>query len=105
MDAGTNAASTAPNATGAACWPGNHPHRLLFTWQINGRWQFDPEPEHASEIEARFTASGPAETTVEVEHRHLDRLIGGQDIHDAIRSGGGWALLLDGFAKTLADRS
>ena len=81
------------------------PHRLVFTWQINGAWQFDPDPEHASEIEVRFTATGPAETTVEVEHRHLDRLVGGQDIHDAIRGGGGWALLLDGFAKTAADQS
>jgi uncharacterized protein YndB with AHSA1/START domain len=22
------------------------PHRLVVTWQINGRWQYDPEPGH-----------------------------------------------------------
>jgi uncharacterized protein YndB with AHSA1/START domain len=81
------------------------PHRLVFTWQINGSWQFDPDPDHASEIDVRFTANGPAETTVEVEHRYFERLDGGQAINDAIRGGGGWALLLDGFAKTVADRS
>ncbi|MGH3766415.1 MAG: SRPBCC family protein [Pseudonocardiaceae bacterium] len=78
------------------------PHRLVFTWQISGGWQFDPDPEHASEIEAQFTADGPDQTIVTVEHRHFDRLDGGQAIHDAINGGGGWALLLDGFATTAA---
>ena len=81
------------------------PHRLVFTWQINGGWQFDPDPAHASEIDVRFTANGPDETTVEVEHRNLDRLDGGQAINGAIRGGGGWTLLLDRFAKSVADRS
>jgi uncharacterized protein YndB with AHSA1/START domain len=80
------------------------PHRLVFTWQINGSWQFDPDPEHASEIHVAFTADG-AETTVEVEHRHFERLVGGEGINGAIRGGGGWAQLLDGFAKTAAEQS
>jgi len=79
------------------------PHRLVFTWQINGQWQFDPDPERASEIEVRFTSEGPGQTRVEVEHRHVDRLVGGQAIHDAINGGGGWTVLLDGFAKALAN--
>lgn len=80
------------------------PRRLVFTWQINGAWRFDPDPAHASEIDVRFTANGPSDTTVEIEHRHFERLDGGQGIHDAIRGGGGWALLLDGFATSVADR-
>lgn len=79
------------------------PHRLVFTWQINGQWQFDPDPERASEIEVRFTAEGPGQTRVEVEHRHVDRLVGGQAIHDAINGGGGWTVLLDGFAKAVVN--
>jgi uncharacterized protein YndB with AHSA1/START domain len=78
------------------------PHRVVFTWQINEAWQFDPDPEHASEIDVRFTADGTDQTTVEVEHRHFDRLEGGQAINGAIRGGGGWQQLLDGFAKTVA---
>ena len=80
------------------------PHRVVFTWQINGRWQFDPDPDHASEIDARFSAAGPAQTLVEVEHRLFERLVGGQDIRAAIEGGGGWALLLDGFATVAADQ-
>jgi uncharacterized protein YndB with AHSA1/START domain len=80
------------------------PHRVVFTWQINGSWQFDPDPEKASEIEATFTAAGPGESVVEVEHRYLERLDGGQAISDSINSGGGWKLLLDVFSKTVADK-
>ena len=80
------------------------PHRLVVTWQINGEWQYDPDPEHASEIEVRFTADGPGQTTVELEHRLLDRLVAGQAIHDAIAvQGGGWTSLLERFAKAAAN--
>jgi uncharacterized protein YndB with AHSA1/START domain len=78
------------------------PNRLVFTWQINGCWQFDSDPAHASEIDVVFTAAGPHETVVEVEHRLFDRLVGGQTINNAIRGGGGWDLLLAGFAKTVS---
>ncbi len=80
------------------------PHRLVFTWQINGEWQFDPDPRHASEIEVRFTADGPEQTTVEVEHRHFDRLVGGGGVHGAITGGGGWSALRDGYATAVADQ-
>jgi uncharacterized protein YndB with AHSA1/START domain len=76
------------------------PNRLVVTWQIDGGWRYDPDPEHASEIEVRFTADGLGQTVVQLEHRHLDRLVGGQAIHDAIAiQGGGWTSLLELFAK------
>ena len=73
------------------------PHRVLFTWQIDGTFRFDPDPDHASEIEARFRAEGPEQTVVEVEHRHLDRLVGGETVRATIEGGGGWALLLESY--------
>lgn len=76
----------------------------MFTWQINGMWQFDPDPDHASEIEILFRADGPQETVVEVEHRWFERLVHGQGVHDAINGGGGWEQLLGGFAKTVAEQ-
>ena len=79
------------------------PHRLVVTWQINGEWRFDPDPQHASEIEERYTANGPGQTLVELEHRLLDRLVGGQAIHDAIGQGGGWSSVLERFAKVAAN--
>jgi len=78
------------------------PHRLVVTWQINGEWKYDPDPGHASEIEVRFTADGPSQTIVELEHRHLDRLVLAQAIHDGIKGGGGWGALLELFAATAA---
>ncbi|WP_433660595.1 SRPBCC family protein [Nocardia sp. CA-128927] len=76
------------------------PHRLLLTWQINGHWQFDPDPEHASEVEIRFTAAGPEQTLVELEHRHLDRLVEGQAMRASIaEQGGGWSTVLAQFVE------
>jgi uncharacterized protein YndB with AHSA1/START domain len=74
------------------------PHRLVLTWQINGEWQYDPDPERASEVEVRFTADGPDRTTVELEHRHLDRLVGGQAMREAIGGAGGWTSVLERYA-------
>ena len=80
------------------------PHRMVVTWQINGQWQYDDDPEHASEIEVHFTADGPEQTTVDLDHRHLDRLVDGQAMHDQIvQAGGGWSSLLERFATTAAE--
>ena len=75
------------------------PQRLVVTWQTNGLYQYDPDPAHASEIEVRFTADGPEQTVVELEHRHLERLASGDAIRGMIQSGGGWIAILELFAK------
>jgi uncharacterized protein YndB with AHSA1/START domain len=76
------------------------PHRLVVTWQINGHWQFDDDPQRASEIEVRFVADGPGVTRVTLDHRHLDRLVQGQAMHDQIAGGGGgWGTVLGRFAS------
>ncbi|WP_069165250.1 SRPBCC family protein [Nocardia altamirensis] len=77
------------------------PNRLVVTWQINGYWQYDPDLERAGEIEVRFTETGPGQTSVTLEHRHLDRLVAGEALRDAIvEQGGGWSAVLVRFAKT-----
>jgi uncharacterized protein YndB with AHSA1/START domain len=78
------------------------PARLVVTWQINGEWQYDPDPLHASEVEVRFIAEGPERTRVELEHRLLDRLVHGQALRDGIGQGGGWTSNLERFAKAAA---
>jgi len=80
------------------------PHRLVLTWQVNGHWQYDPDPDHASEIEVRFTPDGPGQTTVSLEHRGLERLVGGQEVRDTIIGGGGWTSLLELLAKAAANQ-
>jgi Activator of Hsp90 ATPase homolog 1-like protein len=94
------ASDTVPKVRGVLAW--EPPLRLLVTWQINGSWQYDPDPLHASEIEVRFTAEGPERTRVELEHRHLDRLVDGQALRDGIGDGGGWSSNLEHFARAVA---
>ena len=74
------------------------PQRVVFTWQINGMWQFDPDPEHASEVDIQFTAEGAEVTRVDVEHRHFERLVAAQGVHEGLRNGGGWKALLDAYS-------
>lgn len=81
------------------------PHRLVVTWQITGEWRYDPDPERASEVEVRFTADGPEQTTVELQHRLLERLTGGQAMHDAISGAGGWAGVLAGYVAAVPSES
>jgi uncharacterized protein YndB with AHSA1/START domain len=81
------------------------PHRLVVTWQINGQWQYDPDPEHASEIEVRFTADRRDRTIVQLEHRLLDRLVDGQQLREGITGGGGWTGLLELFAKAATNQA
>jgi uncharacterized protein YndB with AHSA1/START domain len=78
------------------------PHRLVVTWQINGEWQYDPDPARASEIEVRFTAEAPDRTVVALEHRLLERLVGGQQLRDGIGQGGGWRMLLEQFSAAVS---
>ena len=60
-----------------------------------------PRPRWAVAAPVRFTADGPDRTTVELEHRHLDRLVGGQAMHDGI--GGDWTSVLERYAAGTAD--
>jgi uncharacterized protein YndB with AHSA1/START domain len=80
------------------------PHRLVLGWQINGRWQYDPNPANASEIEVRFTADGPERTLVELEHRYLDRLGDAQDLAAAVAAETGWTGILKAYADAARTR-
>jgi len=79
------------------------PDRLVLAWHLNGSWQYDPDPAHASEVEVRFIAAGPAQTRIELEHRNFDRHGTDADaVRGSIDSPRGWDYCLDLFAKYVA---
>jgi uncharacterized protein YndB with AHSA1/START domain len=79
------------------------PARLALAWHLNGQWQFDPDPAHASEVEVRFLVEGPSQTRVELEHRGFERHGADADVVlGSVDSETGWTYCLDLFAKHVA---
>jgi uncharacterized protein YndB with AHSA1/START domain len=76
------------------------PTRLVVSWHLTPDWTYDPDPAHASEIEVRFTAEGPSQTRVDLDHRALDRHPAGADaMRGAVGGDGGWGGLLQRYAE------
>ena len=77
------------------------PHRVCFSWDINLRWQLEPDPAKTSEVEVTFSAEEPSRTRVVLTHRHLERHgEGWEQMRDAVSSG--WSLAR--FAEVAALR-
>lgn len=76
------------------------PERVVISWDISLAWQLELDPSKTSEIEVRFVALGARTTSVELEHRHLDRHgEGWQAMRDALGSPDGWGGSLRHFAE------
>jgi uncharacterized protein YndB with AHSA1/START domain len=79
------------------------PHRVVFSWDINGQWKIETDPARTSEVEVTFTADGPNRTRVELVHRNLDRHGDGWESHArAVGSPDGWQVGLNAFAAAAA---
>jgi|SRR5215469_7440524 len=81
------------------------PNRVVLSWHINGRWQYDADPTRASEVEVRFWAKGPRETVVELRHQHLERHDDGRTLRDEVSGEGGWNGILQQFAKAAEEQA
>lgn len=79
------------------------PDRLVLAWHLDGNWQYDPDPAHASEVEVRFVTEAPDRTRVEVEHRGFERHgAGAEAVRGAVESPQGWDFCLEHFARGAA---
>ena len=76
------------------------PHRLVLAWQLNRKFNYDPDFETTVEVRFEETTDG---TRVHFEHRDLERM--GADAVETFESmDGGWGMLLDLFrAKAESD--
>jgi uncharacterized protein YndB with AHSA1/START domain len=78
------------------------PDRVVFSWDINLKWQLETDPRRTSEVEVRFVAETPTRTRVELEHRNLQRHGDGwESMHAAVGSPNGWTGGLEAFAHRL----
>lgn len=78
------------------------PHRVVFSWDINTRWQVETDPARTSEVEIVFEEVASDRTRVVLTHRHLDRHgEGWEGMRDAV--GSGWDL--SGFAAAAERRA
>lgn len=76
------------------------PTRVVFSWDIDPRWQIETNPENTSEVEVRFTAETPQRTRLDLEHRNIDRHgPGWESVAGGVSSDGGWPLYLDRYAE------
>lgn len=74
------------------------PERIVVAWHLNGQWQYDPDPEHASEWEVRFIAEDPETTRLELEHRGFERHgDGAAAVQGGV--GSGWSYCLELYGK------
>lgn len=81
------------------------PNLIVFSWHLNGDYEYDPDPARASEVAVTFVAEGPTTTRVALEHRNLERhgLAGAEKIRSSAGSdSGGWGALLELYAAEAA---
>ena len=82
------------------------PARIVFSWDINPRWQIEPDLNKTSEVEVRFIAEASDRTRVELEHNSLDRHGDGWEaMREGVRGDQGWPLYLERFAGVAGEAS
>lgn len=79
------------------------PTHVALSWQIDAKWQYEPDPAKGSRVDVRFSDLGDGRTRVELVHSHLDRhLDGWEQVKKSVSSEGGWAGILESFAASAA---
>ncbi|HUX34434.1 MAG TPA: SRPBCC family protein [Gemmatimonadaceae bacterium] len=75
------------------------PRRLVFAWQINADWTYQPDLAQSSEVEVTFTQGPDGFTDVVLEHRNFERHgPAGGVVRANVSAEGGWGMLLQRYA-------
>jgi hypothetical protein len=79
--------------------------QFVVSWEISADWKPDSRVAFASEVDVRFTALAIGSTRVDLEHRNFERMPvpGGEKMRGEVD--GGWAGILDLYAKAVANRT
>jgi uncharacterized protein YndB with AHSA1/START domain len=74
------------------------PRRLVLSWHLNARWQFDADLARASQIEVRFEAVGANQTRVDWLHQGIERHgEGHESLQEQLEQG--WVGVLAAYVK------
>jgi hypothetical protein len=77
----------------------DRPNRVLLAWHLDASFEYDPDPDRATEVEVVFTAEGPDRTRVELEHRLLERFGDRADeVRGQIGADDGWPAIVEAYA-------
>jgi uncharacterized protein YndB with AHSA1/START domain len=77
------------------------PRHVAVSWNIDGNFQYEADPERCSRVDVTFHADGPTRTRVELVHSEIERHgATAEALRDGVGSGGGWQSLLEAFAET-----
>jgi uncharacterized protein YndB with AHSA1/START domain len=76
------------------------PRRVLLAWHLTPEYQFDPDPDKATEVEVTFTPADGG-TLVELEHRGFEKYPDAAAIRKSVSSEGGWGSLLELYARAV----
>lgn len=75
------------------------PRRILLAWHLSPRWEFDPDPSRATEVEVTFEGQGEQSTIVTLEHRGFEvHAEAGPEMRESVAGEGGWPMLLGLYA-------
>ena len=76
------------------------PSRLVLAWHLNADFQFDPDPDKASEVDVTFSATDDGATRVELAHRKLE-VFGDRagTTRAALDGDGGWSGILQELVR------
>ena len=75
------------------------PNRIVLTWHLDPRFDFDPDPDKATEVEVTFQAEEEG-TRVTLEHRGFE-VHGepGAAMRASVGGEGGWSSLLELYRR------
>ncbi len=75
------------------------PRKVIFSWHLNGDFEYVADIERASVVEIRFTLES-GKTKVELEHRDFERHGDtGDKLRTSVDKPEGWSYVLGNFAE------
>ena len=75
------------------------PSKVVLAWHLDTRFEYDPDPSHASRLEVTFHDLGGGQVRVDLVHSELEKHgAGWQKMRESLA--GGWVGIMESYART-----